>query len=125
MREAIFEILGEGFRGRVPVAMNAVCEVDGLWMASGFVDDGAVLELADGSWFGTQRPDSLPNRRMVAVVLSKEHAEELDAALAEGRKLMWALDPLHVLDCGDEASFGQFMDDPGGTGSTDDPENAS
>jgi hypothetical protein len=119
LRASIFDLLGDGFRGRVPVLIEAVVDPELAkesldaegWFAIGIVDEASVLRMADGSWFGLGHVDeSAINRRMVLLGLADEaDAVELRAELADGRKPVWALDPLRLLDMGDESDYRAAM----------------
>ena len=120
VRESIFEILGEGFRGCLPVAIEAVLdpetvamgfeEADGdIWMAIGPVDDASVLELSDGSWFGAAPPAPDADRRMVGFVLDPESAGGLDAALSDDRHPIWAIPATRCIPLGSEREFRALM----------------
>lgn len=121
MREAIFEMLGPGYRGCLPLAIAEILdpetvrmafpELDDSWLAIGPIDDASVLELADGSWFGA-RPAPDADRPMAGVFVRPDDAHELEAMLAEGRKPVWAVPATDLLPLGTEREFRAFMDAP-------------
>lgn len=115
LRAAMFELMGPGFRGRVPVAIEEIFDLDdaeGWRFVLGYVDEGSVLGLADGSWFGLGNVDEAAiNRKAVVFSLTTDDAEELQRELAEGREPVWALDPLTLLDLGDERSLRETLGD--------------
>lgn len=108
VRESVFEILGPGFKGCIPLAWFEVLDPDTIapafpefaampnpvWMAVGIIDDVSMFELADGKWFGDMirvaRPAADADRQMGGLFLGGEDARELEAVLTDGRKPVWA-----------------------------------
>jgi hypothetical protein len=119
LRESIFEILGEGWRGCMPVALDAVMDPETVesslgvaaWVAVGFIDDAAVLRLSDGKWFVVDTPAEDPDRQVVIFPLaSEEEARELEDDLAEGKKPIWVVPATRLLEMGLESEYRAFMD---------------
>jgi hypothetical protein len=117
LRESIFEFLG--WQGAMPVAIDAVVDpemaqdslgIEG-WFAIGVIDDGSVLQMADGSWFGLGRVDqSAVDRQMVIFALPRDvDGATLTAELAAGGKPVWAMPADALLDMGSEREYRAAM----------------
>jgi hypothetical protein len=117
LRASIFEVLGEGFRGRVPIAWEEVLDPgavrEGLeidsWAAVGVQDESAVLELSGGDWFGLPERPTIGDRTMVLLLIPADEATALREQLDAGERPMWAVDPLAVLDMGPESAYRAAM----------------
>jgi hypothetical protein len=130
LRESVFEILGPGFKGCVPLAWMDVLDPDTIapafpeladvpnpvWMAIGIIDDVTMFELGDGKWFGDEvgvaRPAADADRQMGGLFLGEDDARKLAAVLAEGREPVWAIPPTDLFPLGTEREFRAFMDEP-------------
>ena len=118
MRECVFEILGPGFRGCLPIAIMEILDpetvLEGLgiakWLAIGPIDDASVLEIAGGDWFGIGKVDATADRPMVGFVVDEDSARWLGETLAEGRRPVWAIPATDLLPLGTEREFRAFMD---------------
>jgi hypothetical protein len=112
VRATIFELMGPDFRGRVPVLIESVEDMDEdgttYWIIVGCIDDSSVLRLADGAIFGGVTLPAV--REMVAFCVDSDFAAELQQELDEGREPVLALDPVRLLPLGDEAAFRAFVD---------------
>lgn len=117
LRASLFEMLGEGFRGHVPIAWEDVLDpettLDGLgidsWAAIGVQDESAVLELSGGDWFGLSERPTVGDRTMVLLLVSEDEAATLREQLEAGKRPTWAVDPLAVLDMGPESAYRAVM----------------
>jgi hypothetical protein len=111
LREAMFSMLGDGWRGRVPVVVEKIVELEpGEFGFIGCIDDSEVLSASDGS---TLHNVTFPKvRTMVWVPLTTEQALEWHA---DPRKRVVAIDPLGMLVLGPEDKVrdevGSFTDE--------------
>jgi hypothetical protein len=120
MREAVFEILGPGYRACLPIAIAEVLDPDttfeGLgvrgWFAIGPIDDSSVLEMADGDWLNVGKPDADADRAMAGFFVHEDDAGPLIDALAEGRQPVWAIPATDLVPLGTEREFRAAMDAP-------------
>lgn len=117
MRESIFEILGEGFRGCLPIALDAVIDPElmlesmgvAAWGIVGVIDDASVLRLDDGSWLGVVAPDPDCDRDMVLFFVDETSGQSVEAELAEGHEPVWAIPATQVWPMGSERSYRAAM----------------
>ncbi|MDQ3127297.1 MAG: hypothetical protein M3Q66_02405 [Chloroflexota bacterium] len=118
LREAIFETIGEGFRGCLPVAIEEVMDPEAAewsmgvaaWLVVGIVDDSSVLELSDGTWFGGAKPGPEADRAVVVFRLDgKKEASALRRVLRKGRHPVWAVPATRCIEMGGERDFRAAM----------------
>ncbi len=92
-RALLFDLLGPDFSGCVALAVEAVMDPetaeDSLgvpeWTAVGMIDEAAVLELDDGTWFGVgDRPADADDREMGVVRVPADLAAILEAEMEAG-----------------------------------------
>lgn len=121
-REAVFEVLGEGYRGCIPVAVDSVIDpetveegfgepnVNGFWLAVGPVDDASVLKMANGRWFLLGEPPVIENRQMIGFLVEAEEAARLQGYIDQNRTMIMAIPAARCLDFGGEREYRAFME---------------
>lgn len=120
LRASIFDVLGDTFRGCVPVAIEDVIDPDfaretlgaPIWAALGPIDDGSVLRLDDGTWFliGPVDEKGMDREMVLFRLAGEDDAKDLKAMLAEGRSPIWAVPAVNLLPMGSEREYRAFME---------------